>query len=233
MLTRRIVPTVNYSLKQVFERQFRILGFSCDLQAKQQDQSTGSRYGPKFVRPFLKQHHLKLDYSIDCLENLDFAQHRLEQNISATLRIHGKRSLVIGGGRETSYGNFLGVYNTLLKSRRIGIIALDRQFKKAKFQKHFQNEYRPFNFIQLQSTTCFDLQDFLRKQDATYLTISMEEFDKSYELDMLTQKKISIIKNSGTFIAADIVEYNPLLDDMDMTGAQLVSKLAFEITHSI
>jgi len=114
-----------------------LLGFSCDEGVRRNHGRPGAKNGPTAIRHALANlawHHDSFIFDggdVICEgEQLASAQQQLAQQVTAILNSNA-RSLIIGGGHEVAWGNFLGLSNYLQQTSsksRIGIINLDAHF---------------------------------------------------------------------------------------------------------
>ncbi|OOV88008.1 formimidoylglutamase [Oceanospirillum linum] len=136
-----------------------ILGFSCDIGVRRNHGRPGAAEGPAALRKQLANlpwhagdgaadqgqctRLLDLGDVVAEGDDLESAQAELADSICQGLK-QVKRLLVIGGGHETAYGSFCGLYKALGAKAKIGIINLDAHFDLRKPESAGPSSGTPF-----------------------------------------------------------------------------------------
>jgi formiminoglutamase len=118
-------PSQNYGL----------IGFCCDTGVKRNGGRIGAAEGPMVLRQQLGNlawhggDMQLVDFGDITARNdaLEDGQEQLANQVAIALP-KVSRLLVVGGGHETAFGSFSGLYNTLGADAKIGIINLDAHF---------------------------------------------------------------------------------------------------------
>ncbi|MGO1726185.1 formimidoylglutamase [Glutamicibacter ardleyensis] len=113
-----------------------LLGFASDAGVLRNQGRTGAANGPQALRAALGSlavHHPRAVHDAGDIvvlgDELESGQVRLAQAVSALLNA-GTMPVVLGGGHETAYGSFSGLFDHFraLPGTRIGILNLDAHF---------------------------------------------------------------------------------------------------------
>jgi len=114
-----------------------LLGFACDEGVSRNQGRIGARYGPSALRRamanmayFQKNNALDAGDILCEAQDLEQAQQQLANHVENILHHHGL-PLVLGGGHEQAWGNFLGISQYVSKTQanqQIGIINFDAHF---------------------------------------------------------------------------------------------------------
>lgn len=164
---------------------FAFIGFCCDEGVKRNKGRAGASKGPKSIReemcnlPCCFTKDVKLfdagDITVDNI-SLEEAQNLLSKAINRILSLN-LFPIVLGGGHETTFGNYLGVLNHLktLKSKpNIGIINFDAHL-----------DIRPYTEGMGNSGTMFrQISDICKKEDLNYSYLCMGVQKHSNTLDL-------------------------------------------------
>lgn len=114
---------------------FALLGFKCDEGVQRDLGRTGAFEGPTAIRQRIAKLPIQIP-SIHCYDagNVICTDHDLEASQAALGEVVEKLlavemiPIVLGGGHEVAYGNFLGISKTLAIEKRLGIINFDAHF---------------------------------------------------------------------------------------------------------
>jgi len=112
-----------------------LIGFCCDEGVKRNNGRIGAAKGPAVFRRQLsnlawhEDNYSLIDFGDVAVEDkqLEIGQELLAEQVAAMLP-KVSRLLVVGGGHETAYGSFCGLYRSLGSDCKIGIINLDAHF---------------------------------------------------------------------------------------------------------
>lgn len=117
-------------------RPVTLLGFASDAGVLRNQGRTGAASGPQALRSALGSlaiHRPRAVHDVGDIvvlgDELESGQTRLAQAVSALLNA-GSMPVVLGGGHETAYGSFSGLFDHLRQqpNTRIGILNLDAHF---------------------------------------------------------------------------------------------------------
>lgn len=156
------------------EKGIAIIGFKCDEGVRRNKGRTGAKYGPDSLRIACSNHadHFHHDTTIfDCGDisckdgDLERAQNDLQKLISS-IRLQGYLTFGFGGGHEVAFPHFMGHFDSLPKSKNIGIINFDAHFDLRKPEK-IASSGTPFYQI---SEKCFE-----NKMAFNYFCIGIQE----------------------------------------------------------
>ena len=101
-------------------------------------------------------------------ENLEEAQASLGEQVTKLLG-KGNHTIVLGGGHETLYGDYLGVRNAIGPNAKLGIINIDAHFDIRKYD------------VQTSSGTMFS-QILSEDANANYMVLGIQKFGNTTEL---------------------------------------------------
>ncbi len=114
-----------------------LLGFACDEGVSRNQGRVGACHGPEALRRAMaNMAYFQTNHALDAgdilceAQDLEQAQQQLANQVENILHHHGF-PLVLGGGHEQAWGNFLGITQYLSKTQanqQIGIINFDAHF---------------------------------------------------------------------------------------------------------
>ncbi len=132
----QVVETINLttSLPAGEKKGIALLGFGCDEGVRRNKGRIGAKEGPTAIRracggfPVMSANMRLSDAGdVACDDNdLEAAQVLLGEKVAELLQ-GGYLPVVLGGGHEVAYGNFLGI-SPMLKEKEFGIINFDAHF---------------------------------------------------------------------------------------------------------
>lgn len=167
-----------------------IIGYACDEGVRRNLGRVGAKNGPKALRTNLAKLPIHFDNKtiadlgdIHCIDNnMEACQKALSYIISYLI---SKKifPIVIGGGHDVAYGNFMGIkkgLNTTSEKRKIGIINFDAHFDLRPV-KTLPNSGTPFNQILNQATQKDEL--------VNYFVIGIQQQSNTKELFDIAKKK--------------------------------------------
>jgi formiminoglutamase len=181
---------------------FCFLGFCCDEGVRRNQGRTGAVGGPDALRGAMASfaHHLpshvKLFDGGDVFcpnQNLEAAQEHLGKKITLLLQ-QGYHPLVLGGGHEVAYGQFLGLEKATAQ-RRLGILNFDAHFD---LRSYAQQASSGTPFLQIASK----LQE--QKRSFIYRCLGIQEQANTSSL-FLTAERLGV-----TYMAAEQMHNNSL-----------------------
>lgn len=215
---------------------FAFIGFCCDEGVRRNGGRTGAAKGPKSIRKELS--NLPCDFSNevklfdvgdiwceDCTleESQDLLSKAIEKVLSLNLF-----PIVLGGGHEVAFGNYMGTLNFLSqKSRKpnIGIINFDAHF-----------DLRPYTQVTSSGTMFRQMADICtdRELEYSYLCIGVQKHSNTIDLfktaDRLGAKYMlakDIIDNDNWNLMEDIDGFIKLKDYLYVTICSDVFSTAF------
>jgi formiminoglutamase len=114
---------------------FALLGFKCDEGVQRDLGRSGASEGPTSIRhrlaklPMQKSNIHCYDVgNITCLDHdLEASQLALAEVVNLLIQ-HHVRPIVIGGGHELAFGQYLGIAKTISPQKKLGIINFDPHF---------------------------------------------------------------------------------------------------------
>ncbi len=123
------------STEQNPSRNYGLIGFCCDTGVKRNGGRIGAAEGPTALRQQLRNvawhggDMQLVDFGdiVDSNGALEDRQQELAEQVALALPTVS-RLLVVGGGHETAFGSFSGLYKVLGADAKIGIINLDAHF---------------------------------------------------------------------------------------------------------
>lgn len=111
---------------------YALLGFECDEGVRRNLGRQGARLGPKAFRKAASGIAIHSQFNfydagdVRCIdENLEVAQQELSKRVEQILSL-GLKPIVIGGGHETAWGHYSGIYNYYKES--VAILNFDAHF---------------------------------------------------------------------------------------------------------
>ena len=215
---------------------FAFIGFCCDEGVRLNSGRTGAAKGPKSIRKELSNlpcdfsKEVKLfdvgDISCECC-TLKESQDLLSQAIEKVLGLN-LFPIVLGGGHEVAFGNYMGTLNYLSqKCQRpnIGIINFDAHF-----------DLRPYTQVTSSGTMFRQIADICtdRKLEYSYLCIGVQKHSNTIDLfktaDRLGVKYMlakDIIESDNWNFMEDIDNFIKLKDHLYVTICSDVFSTAF------
>ena len=110
-----------------------LIGFACDEGVRRNQGRVGAAEGPKALRKALAnlawdETHVIYDAGDVCCDDgdLETAQENLGRRVATLIEL-GHRPILLGGGHETAWGNFLGL-TAARPEANIGVINVDAHF---------------------------------------------------------------------------------------------------------
>lgn len=110
------------------QRKKALIGFKCDEGVRRNKGRVGAFMGPDAIRKYLQLEPKSYsDIGDVCCGEQDFTQgHRLLQKMVFTQLNTGVKPVVIGGGHDMSYSNFVGAARFLMQSnKRVKIVSIN------------------------------------------------------------------------------------------------------------
>lgn len=156
------------------EKQIAIISFDCDEGVRRNKGRLGAAKGSYAIKkamanlPWNKQKINDVGVIVCEESKLEEAQEELGEAIAKLVKSNMK-TIVLGGGHETLYGNYLGVRKAIGKDKRIGIINIDAHFDLRKFDD------------QPSSGTMFN-QILTEDEQAFYLVLGIQRFGNTEAL---------------------------------------------------
>ncbi|MEK4425332.1 formimidoylglutamase [Solibacillus sp. FSL K6-1523] len=154
-----------------------LIGFSCDEGVRRNNGNVGAKDGPLALRKQLASLPWRKSSDKNCLidfgdivcegEDLERAQQELGEKVS-TILTHGK-AIVLGGGHETLYGQYLGVRKAVGPTASIGLLNIDAHF-----------DMRPYE-VQTSSGTMFK-QILDEDPNAHYFVCGIQQYGNTTAL---------------------------------------------------
>ncbi|NCN26572.1 formimidoylglutamase [bacterium] len=158
---------------------YGLIGFCCDQGVERNKGRLGAKEGPNTIRSSMAS----LAYpsclprvfdlgNIHCVdEKLEEAQQALANAVHQCTK-DGVKSIVLGGGHETSYGHFLGLEKSY-PDKKIGIINLDAHF-----------DLRPTSPSASSGTPFLQIAEHLKNQNKkfSYLCLGIQEASNTQSL---------------------------------------------------
>jgi formiminoglutamase len=169
------LKSVEEELKDT-DQHISLISFSCDEGVRRNGGRMGAAQGPDAIKGELSNIPWRLSSpslvdvgTVQCVGgNLEQAQASLGKEVTKLLS-KGNQNIVLGGGHETLYGNYLGVRNAIGPDSKIGIINVDAHF-----------DIRNYN-VQISSGTMFN-QILSEDTNAKYMALGIQEFGNTTEL---------------------------------------------------
>jgi formiminoglutamase len=143
----------------VADRSFAFLGFGCDEGVRRNFGRMGARNAPDQIRKIIAGLAFHLDPNkvglvdagnVLCMgQNLESGQTMLGDKVAALLT-EGYFPVVLGGGQETSYGHFQGIYKHFGEAAKIGVINLDAHFDVRTYEQgsHSGSSFRQISELE-------------------------------------------------------------------------------------
>ncbi|MBX4263050.1 formimidoylglutamase [Clostridium estertheticum] len=215
---------------------FAFIGFCCDEGVRRNGGRTGAANGPKSIRKELS--NLPCDFSKEvklfdvgdiCCEDctLEESQDLLSKAIEKVLSLN-LFPIVLGGGHEVAFGNYMGTLDYLSqrsKQPNIGIINFDAHF-----------DLRPCTQVTSSGTMFRQIADICieRELEYSYLCIGVQKHSNTIDLfktaDTLGVKYMlakDIIDNDNWKLMEDIDDFIKLKDYLYVTICSDVFSTAF------
>lgn len=155
----------------------RLIGFASEEGVRRNSGRLGAKQAPKFVREQLSSipWTLPSEVSIEDAGDIEIQGNDLEggyvklkQAVSETIQQEGL-AIVIGGGHETTYGNYLGVREALGEDVKLGIINIDAHY-----------DMRPYDQQVSSGTMFLQIQD--EDLNASYCVLGIQPFGNTTSL---------------------------------------------------
>ncbi|MER1998341.1 MAG: formimidoylglutamase [Lysinibacillus sp.] len=151
-----------------------LISFECDEGVRRNKGRVGAVDGPNHIKKAMANlpqiTHALFDVGTVRCEGtyLEKAQEELGEKVSTLLK-SGHKTIVLGGGHETLYGDYLGVRNAIGHEKKLGIINIDAHFDLRKYNE-MPSSGTMFNQI---------LSEDLR---AGYFVIGIQKYGNTEEL---------------------------------------------------
>lgn len=172
------ISNVNSSSKTI-----GIIGFKCDEGVRRNKGRTGAAEGPDYIRQALAklpwhlspQTNLIDTGDIKCEGNqMERAQEKLGAEVSNLLKKY-IFPVILGGGHETFYGNYLGVRQYIGPDAKLGIINIDAHF-----------DMRPYDFETSSGTMFKQILD--NDSNSSYLVAGIQKQGNTLTLFKTAEK---------------------------------------------
>lgn len=158
------------------ENSIALMSFHCDEGVRRNLGRIGAAEGPKAIKSALASIPWRLGNkqfvdvgAVHCEgTKLENAQQELGENVSKLLQ-KGDDTIILGGGHETLYGDYLGVRAAVGPDKKLGIINIDAHFDLRKYDS------KP------SSGTMFH-QILTEDKQANYMVLGIQEFGNTTEL---------------------------------------------------
>lgn len=112
---------------------FKLVGFEWDLGL---GNVVGTRFGPTHACPHLERRGLDIERYVTCSDGLEKGHRDLKKVVSESLKKENRRTLVIGGGRETSLGHVAGILDYCYSGEKLGILNYHSRFDMRMDESH-------------------------------------------------------------------------------------------------
>lgn len=167
---------LNENILKSKDLQVALLGFCCDEGVRRNKGRQGAKKGPLHIRQACSNfavhfNQLELYDAGDIIcndDDLEAAQIMLGEKVDLLIR-HNYFPIVLGGGHEVAYGNFLGIKEKLSKGNSFGAINFDAHFDLRSVEdtigatsgtgfwqmaKHIKNVQNEFHYLAIGVQQC-------------------------------------------------------------------------------